>query len=111
MSSGAFYTGDKETFWLGFEMAGDREYAFHPGSAAIMGTINATEEVEGREQYTICTQFLPRFSETAAHAGLQAHHSCYISMMLASHYGQMVASQKTNSQRRERATLAFSRCI
>lgn len=29
--------GDKETFWLGWELAGDTDYAFHNGSAAIVG--------------------------------------------------------------------------
>ncbi|KYG41724.1 glycosyltransferase family 71 protein [Acidomyces richmondensis BFW] len=30
--------GDKETFWLGWELVGDSEYAFHQGDAGIMGT-------------------------------------------------------------------------
>ncbi|TQN66653.1 putative alpha-1,3-mannosyltransferase MNN14 [Colletotrichum shisoi] len=29
--------GDKETFWLGWLLAGDEDYAFHRGEAAIMG--------------------------------------------------------------------------
>ncbi|KAJ0168436.1 putative alpha-1,3-mannosyltransferase MNN14 [Colletotrichum tanaceti] len=29
--------GDKETFWLGWLLAGDEDYAFHKGEAAIMG--------------------------------------------------------------------------
>ena len=30
-------TGDKETFWIGWELVGDTEYAFHEGDAGIMG--------------------------------------------------------------------------
>ncbi|KAF2218642.1 mannosyltransferase putative-domain-containing protein [Elsinoe ampelina] len=29
--------GDKETFWLGWELVGDSDYAFHPGNAGNMG--------------------------------------------------------------------------
>ncbi|KAJ5466632.1 hypothetical protein N7539_009588 [Penicillium diatomitis] len=29
--------GDKETFWLGFELVGDTNYAFHDGKVAILG--------------------------------------------------------------------------
>ncbi|KAJ6436613.1 F-box domain-containingprotein [Purpureocillium lavendulum] len=29
--------GDKETFWLGWELAGDLDYAFHQGDAGTMG--------------------------------------------------------------------------
>lgn len=36
-------TGDKETFWLGWELAGDVEYAFHRGDAGIMGKIQPSE--------------------------------------------------------------------
>ncbi|KAL5363307.1 mannosyltransferase putative-domain-containing protein [Aspergillus floccosus] len=66
--------GDKETFWLGWELAGDTGYAFHDGDAGIMGvlepstspgnTVNDTssnqpDEVSGQSQaepanYTIC---------------------------------------------------------
>ena len=31
--------GDKETFWIGFLLAGDEHYAFHKGDAGIMGEI------------------------------------------------------------------------
>ncbi|KAF9892063.1 hypothetical protein FE257_002469 [Aspergillus nanangensis] len=31
--------GDKETFWLGWELAGDQGYAFHDGDAGIMGAL------------------------------------------------------------------------
>ncbi len=30
--------GDKETFWIGFLLAGDESFAFHQGDAASMGT-------------------------------------------------------------------------
>lgn len=32
-------TGDKETFWLGWELVGDMDYAFHQGDAGTMGTV------------------------------------------------------------------------
>ncbi|OQE29245.1 hypothetical protein PENFLA_c004G06259 [Penicillium flavigenum] len=30
---------DKETFWLGWELAGDTSYAFHPGGSGVMGVL------------------------------------------------------------------------
>ncbi|OJJ31448.1 hypothetical protein ASPWEDRAFT_54598 [Aspergillus wentii DTO 134E9] len=30
--------GDKETFWLGWELVGDLDYTFHAGDAAVMGS-------------------------------------------------------------------------
>ncbi|KAL5334123.1 mannosyltransferase putative-domain-containing protein [Aspergillus crustosus] len=65
--------GDKETFWLGWELVGDTDYAFHEGDAGTMGVLekpgsefipstDGTAEAsdadpEGREpdSYTICT--------------------------------------------------------
>lgn len=35
----SFFYGDKETFWLGFELAGDTDYNFHQGNAASIGPI------------------------------------------------------------------------
>jgi hypothetical protein len=32
-------TGDKETFWIGWELAGDTSYAFHPGATGILGVV------------------------------------------------------------------------
>ncbi|CAN8100717.1 unnamed protein product [Discula destructiva] len=31
--------GDKETFWLGFELVGDTDYVFHQGDAGIIGEL------------------------------------------------------------------------
>ncbi|KAJ5164097.1 Alpha-mannosyltransferase [Penicillium coprophilum] len=31
--------GDKETFWLGWELVGDTSYSFHPGLSAVMGVV------------------------------------------------------------------------
>jgi hypothetical protein len=44
-------TGDKETFWLGWELVGDPGYAFHSGDAGIMGTVEAQpqENVLGQD--------------------------------------------------------------
>ncbi|RMD42672.1 hypothetical protein DV735_g2424, partial [Chaetothyriales sp. CBS 134920] len=49
--------GDKETFWIGWELAGDLEYSFHPGDAGVM------EESEpfGPQNYTICAPQLLHF--------------------------------------------------
>ncbi|OQO17093.1 hypothetical protein B0A51_14795 [Rachicladosporium sp. CCFEE 5018] len=38
--------GDKETFWLSWELAGDVEYSFHQGGAGVMGRLNGTEEID-----------------------------------------------------------------
>lgn len=35
----SFFYGDKETFWLGFELTGDTEYNFHQGNDGTIGTI------------------------------------------------------------------------
>jgi alpha 1,3-mannosyltransferase len=31
--------GDKETFWIGFELAGDSAYSWHQGDAGGMGVV------------------------------------------------------------------------
>ncbi|KAJ3489157.1 hypothetical protein NLG97_g6049 [Lecanicillium saksenae] len=36
--------GDKETFWIGWELAGDLDYAFHDGSVAAMGVVEGGAE-------------------------------------------------------------------
>lgn len=36
--------GDKETFWIGFLLAGDENYAFHAGDAGIMGRLDSKLE-------------------------------------------------------------------
>ncbi|RMZ90296.1 hypothetical protein DV736_g2474, partial [Chaetothyriales sp. CBS 134916] len=43
--------GDKETFWIGWELAGDLDYVFHQGDAGIMAGL---EESSTPENYTIC---------------------------------------------------------
>lgn len=44
--------GDKETFWIGFLLAGDESFAFHRGDAAIMGESPADGE-QGASDATI----------------------------------------------------------
>lgn len=39
----SFFYGDKETFWLGFELAGDTDYNFHQGVDGAMGTVKQIE--------------------------------------------------------------------
>ncbi|PNY25299.1 alpha-1,3-mannosyltransferase [Tolypocladium capitatum] len=53
--------GDKETFWIGFLLAGDESFAFHQGDAAIMGespVARHEQEPSGNKthprNYTIC---------------------------------------------------------
>ncbi|RVD84513.1 uncharacterized protein DFL_006262 [Arthrobotrys flagrans] len=59
--------GDKETFWIGWELVGDTEYVFHSGDAGIMGelkeqpprpTESTNPPAEGEtplpEKFTIC---------------------------------------------------------
>ncbi|KAL3478484.1 mannosyltransferase putative-domain-containing protein [Aspergillus californicus] len=36
--------GDKETFWIGWELAGDPDYAFHDGAAGIMGVLEKPKD-------------------------------------------------------------------
>ena len=38
--------GDKETFWLGWELVGDQDYSFHQGDAGTMGVVHAPEKEE-----------------------------------------------------------------
>jgi hypothetical protein len=47
-TNGANQTGDKETFWLGWELIGDLDYAFHDGDAGVMGTLEKTPPVKGQ---------------------------------------------------------------
>lgn len=35
----SFLSGDKETFWLGWELVGDLDYAFHQGGTGTMGVV------------------------------------------------------------------------
>ncbi|OQE01757.1 hypothetical protein PENVUL_c041G04032 [Penicillium vulpinum] len=35
--------GDKETFWIGWELAGDTSYAFHQGPAGVMGIAQTSD--------------------------------------------------------------------
>lgn len=52
------YTGDKETFWLGWELAGDVGYAFHSGSAALLGSATPAGDLEAES---------PESAERTAH--------------------------------------------
>lgn len=39
-------SGDKETFWLGFELVGDTDYVFHQGDTGTLGVMKTHEEME-----------------------------------------------------------------
>jgi alpha 1,3-mannosyltransferase len=65
--------GDKETFWLSFEMAGDLDYIFHPGVAGSMGKLTSVrpadpdrpeEEPVTVEGPMICSPQLIHFDRT-----------------------------------------------
>lgn len=43
-------SGDKETFWLGWELVGDTDYAFHDGDAAVMGTVQVEPHRNGTQE-------------------------------------------------------------
>jgi alpha 1,3-mannosyltransferase len=45
----SFWWGDKETWWIGFELAGDTDYHFHQGGTGNMGTVTNTEPIEKPE--------------------------------------------------------------
>ncbi|ROW10524.1 hypothetical protein VMCG_02137 [Cytospora schulzeri] len=38
--------GDKETFWLGWELVGDTDYVFHQGDAGTLGVIQAHADIQ-----------------------------------------------------------------
>ncbi|KAJ5822970.1 hypothetical protein N7447_005310 [Penicillium robsamsonii] len=40
--------GDKETFWLGWELSGSTSYAFHKGRVGTMGTVQVNGPTRGR---------------------------------------------------------------
>lgn len=56
--------GDKETFWLGWELAGSTDYAFHNGSVGTIGVVHTQSSGQGPsvnpdkrtplKEYTIC---------------------------------------------------------
>lgn len=45
----SFWWGDKETWWIGFELAGDTDYHFHTGGTGNMGTVSNIEPIEKPE--------------------------------------------------------------
>ncbi|KAL4935340.1 hypothetical protein BDV06DRAFT_234427 [Aspergillus oleicola] len=47
--------GDKETFWLGWEMAGNTDYAFHNGSTGTMGMVHEEDTVGFKGKILIAT--------------------------------------------------------
>jgi alpha 1,3-mannosyltransferase len=46
--------GDKETFWLGWELVGDTSYSFHPGDAGVMGVMAPPQNSTKQKGYTVC---------------------------------------------------------
>ncbi|CAD0031415.1 unnamed protein product [Aureobasidium pullulans] len=55
----SFWWGDKETWWIGFELAGDTDYHFHQGEAGNMGTLNVldTAAIEQQPHKTDAEEF------------------------------------------------------
>ena len=49
-------SGDKESYWLGFEVVGDSDYAFYPGQLGTMGVITQMSSSDlGDNQPTLHT--------------------------------------------------------
>jgi alpha 1,3-mannosyltransferase len=46
----SFWWGDKETWWIAFELAGDTDYNFHQGGTGNMGSVSNTEPIEKPEK-------------------------------------------------------------
>ncbi|KAG9691984.1 glycosyltransferase family 71 protein, partial [Aureobasidium melanogenum] len=46
----SYWWGDKETWWISFELAGDTDYHFHQGGTGNMGTVSNTEPIEKKEE-------------------------------------------------------------
>ncbi|KAI4746460.1 hypothetical protein E4T50_03212 [Aureobasidium sp. EXF-12298] len=46
----SYWWGDKETWWISFELAGDTDYHFHQGGTGNMGTVSNTEPIEKHEE-------------------------------------------------------------
>ncbi|KAI5198370.1 glycosyltransferase family 71 protein [Aureobasidium subglaciale EXF-2481] len=46
----SFWWGDKETWWIGFELAGDTDYHFHQGGTGNIGSVSNTEPIEKAEK-------------------------------------------------------------
>lgn len=55
--------GDKETFWLSWELAGDSSYAFHDSVAGTMGVLNHTSAAANNKKKTeaMCSPQLLHF--------------------------------------------------
>lgn len=54
--------GDKETFWLGWELVGDTGYSWHPGDAGSMGVVKpAKDNTTEAKNFTICAPQLVHF--------------------------------------------------
>lgn len=43
-------SGDKETYWLGWELVGDLSYVFHDGDAGVMGIVQTPEQIAERRR-------------------------------------------------------------
>ncbi|KGO42892.1 Alpha-mannosyltransferase [Penicillium expansum] len=42
--------GDKETFWIGWELAGDTSYAFHQGGSGVMGVVQTPDNLNSTDE-------------------------------------------------------------
>ncbi|KAF4760795.1 hypothetical protein HAV15_007688 [Penicillium sp. str.  len=47
--------GDKETFWIGWELAGDTSYAFHSGGSGVMGIVQTPGNFNATDQQSELT--------------------------------------------------------
>ncbi|KAJ5625544.1 hypothetical protein N7510_001853 [Penicillium lagena] len=56
--------GDKETFWLGWELSGVTDYAFHDGGAGTMGVAQSEPAASKSDTYTVCAPQLLHLDRT-----------------------------------------------
>ncbi|PMB68937.1 putative alpha-1,3-mannosyltransferase MNN14 [Beauveria bassiana] len=60
--------GDKETFWIGWELAGDTDYAFHRGRVGVMGIDEEEKNKKASNKNEAATEELKRSANANATA-------------------------------------------
>ncbi|GAB7352535.1 hypothetical protein MBLNU459_g2927t1 [Dothideomycetes sp. NU459] len=62
----SFFYGDKETFWLGFELAGDTDYHFYQGDNGALGVVKEVQRYQEMPE-------LPKESKSTSSDHSEAH--------------------------------------
>lgn len=68
--------GDKETFWIGWELVGDTDYAFHRGRVAVMGVEGGDKSDESSDKEEPATEKLDRPGDLAKTTSEKAPAEC-----------------------------------